>query len=86
LTENPGAEPVAGDYGLAHLQVFTNICREKRVARVGIEPTTPRFSASSAVFGRLRLPRFSLLIRGFKHFADSRFSAVFGRRVDLVLT
>gem|GEM_PF-3519359 len=37
-------EPVAGDYGLAHLQVFTNICREKRVARVGIEPTTPRFS------------------------------------------
>jgi hypothetical protein len=56
------------------------------MARAGIEPATPRFSASSAVFDRLRLSRFSLLIRGFRHFGDTRFSAVFGQRVDLVLT
>jgi hypothetical protein len=56
------------------------------MARVGIEPTTPRFSASSAVFARLRLLRFSLLNGGFRDFTLQRFSAVFGQRVDLVLT
>jgi hypothetical protein len=59
---------------------------QKAMARVGIEPTTPRFSASSAAFERLRLSHFSPLIRGFRHFSHPRFSAVFGRRVDLVLT
>jgi hypothetical protein len=56
------------------------------MARAGIEPATPRFSASSTVFERLRLSRFSLLIRGFLHFSHPRFAAVFGRRVDLALT
>ena len=48
------------------------------MARVGIEPTTPRFSASLGVFERLRPSRFSLLIavsdisaiRDFRLFAD----------------
>jgi hypothetical protein len=56
------------------------------MARAGIEPTTPRFSASLGVFECLRRSRFSLLTRGFQHFSDPRFSAVFGRRVDPVLT
>ena len=56
------------------------------MARAGIEPATPRFSASSGAFGRLRLFGFYLLINGFQYFGDPRFSAVFGHRVDLVLT
>jgi hypothetical protein len=56
------------------------------MARAGIEPATPRFSASSDVFDCLRLFGFSLLISGFGHFGDPRSSAVFGPRVDLVLT
>ena len=56
------------------------------MARVGIEPTTPRFSASLGAFGALRLPSLSLLLGGFRYFADPRLSAAFGRRVDLALT
>jgi hypothetical protein len=56
------------------------------MARAGFEPATPRFSVASGVFGRLRLSGFPLVIGGFRDFRDQRFAAVFGPRVDLLLT